>query len=245
MATAPSFRLVEAEVQQCLAQCSDQQREALADEIAFRLDTGDASIDTDFMEDLLAHVSGVSRPQDHPLQKHSTSSAAIPGAAMTGVEERLLQELVQQGLDEGEEIFKSGGKDFVRAESSRYGPSPGFAPRFPRFFNKIKLGVVWNKYATTHFNEENPPPSQVLGFKFNIFYPDLADRTVAPRYKVERSDDDQSVLLRFTAGAPYEDAVFKIQNKEWDVDRRSGFMCQFDRGILQLYFTFKRDKYRR
>jgi hypothetical protein len=245
MASASSFRLVEADVSRLLDRSTQQERDALADEIAFRLDSDDQHLDVDFMKHVLALLTGTALLESHPLQKAPNTSLALPGASMTRVEERLLQELVQRGLDEGEQVFKSGGKDFVRPEPSRYGPSPSFAPRFPRFFNKIQYGVVWNKYAQTHYDEKNPPPEQVLGYKFNIFYPDLVDPSVAPRYKIERSDDDQSVLLRFTAGAPYEDAVFRIQNKEWDVDRRSGFTCQFDRGVLQLYFTFKRDKYRR
>ena len=33
----------------------------------------------------------------------------------------------------------------------------------------------------------SPPPTRSLqGYKFNIFYPDLIDKTKAPTYKVER-----------------------------------------------------------
>lgn len=58
-----------------------------------------------------------------------------------------------------------------------------YAPRKPKYFNRIHTGYEWNKYNQTHYDTENPPPKVVQGYKFNIFYPDLLDKTVAPTYK--------------------------------------------------------------
>jgi hypothetical protein len=60
-----------------------------------------------------------------------------------------------------------------------------YAPRKPKYFNRIHTGYEWNKYNQTHYDTENPPPKVVQGYKFNIFYPDLLDRTVPPTYRCE------------------------------------------------------------
>jgi hypothetical protein len=52
-------------------------------------------------------------------------------------------------------------------------------------------------------------------------------------------------MIRFVAGAPYEDIAFKIINKEWDYSDKMGFKSVFSRGILHLYFNFKKPRYRR
>jgi hypothetical protein len=108
-------------------------------------------------------------------------------------------------------------------------------------------GYDWNKYNRAHYDVDNPPPKVVQGYKFNIFYPDLIDKSKAPSYKVlkDPTGDDSTALLMFTAAAPYEDVAFRIVNKDWDRGPRKGFKNVFDRGILQLYFNFKRTPYRR
>ena len=50
---------------------------------------------------------------------------------------------------------------------------------------------------------------------------------------------------RPSGGPPYEDIAFKIVNQEWETNHKRGFRCRFERGILQLYFNFKRHRYRR
>jgi hypothetical protein len=50
---------------------------------------------------------------------------------------------------------------------------------------------------------------------------------------------------RFSAGPPYEDIAFRIVNKEWEYSHKRGYKCTFERGILHLYFNFKRSRYRR
>lgn len=58
-----------------------------------------------------------------------------------------------------------------------------YAPRKPKYFNRIHTGYEWNKYNQTHYDTENPPPKVVQGYKFNIFYPDLLDKSIAPTYR--------------------------------------------------------------
>jgi len=120
-----------------------------------------------------------------------------------------------------------------------------YKPRKPRFFNRVKTGFEWNKYNQTHYDHDNPPPKIVQGYKFNIFYPDLIDKSKAPTYYLEKADSAETVTLRFHAGPPYEDVAFKIVNREWNLSHRFGFRVVFDRGVLQLYFNFKRWRYRR
>ena len=79
------------------------------------------------------------------------------------------------------------------------------------------------------------------------FSPDLIDRTKTPTYVVQPDPEgNQDVcILRIKGGPPYEDIAFKIVNREWEYAQKRGFRCVFERGILQLYFNFKRHRYRR
>lgn len=115
----------------------------------------------------------------------------------------------------------------------------------PQYFNKVKLGHDWNKYNQTHYDTDNPPPKIIMGYKFNIFYPELVQRHVTPEYKLIQTEDPQFLTIKFIAGPPYEDLCFKIINKEWDTQDRKGFRCIFSRGVLHLHFNFKRYRYRR
>ncbi|KAK1790058.1 hypothetical protein P4O66_002368 [Electrophorus voltai] len=121
-----------------------------------------------------------------------------------------------------------------------------YRPRKPRFFNRVHTGFEWNKYNQTHYDFDNPPPKIVQGYKFNIFYPDLINKRSTPQYFLEPSPDNKDFgVLRFHAGPPYEDIAFKIVNREWEYSHRHGFRCQFANGIFQLWFHFKRYRYRR
>ena len=42
-----------------------------------------------------------------------------------------------------------------------------------------------------------------------------------------------------------QDLCFRILNKEWEYSHKKGFKSTYDRGILHLYFNFKRQRYRR
>ena len=77
--------------------------------------------------------------------------------------------------------------------------------------------------------------------------PDLIDRTQTPTYSLlpDPSGAKDTCILRFRGGPPYEDIAFKIVNQEWETNHKRGFRCRFERGILQLYFNFKRHRYRR
>src|SRR4051794_20425014 len=78
-----------------------------------------------------------------------------------------------------------------------------------------------------------------------IFYPDLLDTTNTPSFKLIECEDKDFAILRFRAGPPYEDIAFKIVNREWEANHRHGYKCQFQGGVFQLWFFFKRYRYRR
>ena len=120
-----------------------------------------------------------------------------------------------------------------------------YAPRKPKYFNRVRSGYDWSGYNRTHYDTDNPPPKIVQGYKFNIFYPDLIDPKVTPTYHLAPANDQDFCIIHFSAGPPYEDIAFRIVNKEWAKGKRRGFRCTFDRGILQLHFNFTRTRYRR
>lgn len=138
-----------------------------------------------------------------------------------------------------------GLADEFQLSETTYNWKDKFRPRKPRYFNRVKTGYDWNKYNQTHYDHDNPPPKTVQGYKFNIFYPDLIDRTKTPQYFLERADSDEFCIIRFHGGPPYEDIAFKIINREWARSRKKGFRCTFERGVLSLYFNFTTHWYRR
>ena len=57
--------------------------------------------------------------------------------------------------------------------------------------------------------------------QFNIFYPDLIDKSKAPTFKiVKEPGNDETVLLYFTAGPPYEDIAFRIVSRDWEYSHK-------------------------
>lgn len=177
-----------------------------------------------------------------------------------------------RGVGEDEEVFT--GEAEIRSKDLGV-EAPKHRPRKPRYFNRVQMGYEWNKYNQTHYDHENPPPKVVQGYKFNIFYPDLVDISKAPTYKIERENGrkrgetssgsgyEDSCIIRFISGAPYEDIAFRIVDREWDYSakRERGFKSSFERvspqvpsgqgtsvdtaltlsqGILQLHFQFKK-----
>uniref|UniRef100_M4BBK7 Splicing factor Cactin n=1 Tax=Hyaloperonospora arabidopsidis (strain Emoy2) TaxID=559515 RepID=M4BBK7_HYAAE len=151
----------------------------------------------------------------------------------------------RKGLDEAEE--RLGASEEVALGDSKAVPrwSEKYQPRKPRYFNRVKTGYEWNKYNQTHYDYDNPPPKVVQGYKFNLFYPDLIDKQTAPRFVLEKASSDEFCIIRFSAGPPYQDIAFKIVNCEWEYSHKRGFKSVFERGILHLYFNFKRHRYRR
>ncbi|GJT77191.1 cactin-like protein isoform X1 [Tanacetum coccineum] len=147
-------------------------------------------------------------------------------------------------MDNGDEVF--GNSDEVNVDSQVYWWHDKYRPRKPKYFNRVHTGYEWNKYNQTHYDHDNPPPKIVQGYKFNIFYPDLVDKIKAPIYTIEKDGDSaETCIIRFHAGPPYEDIAFRIVNKEWEYSHKKGFKCTFERGILHVYFNFKRYRYRR
>ncbi|KAK1971083.1 hypothetical protein LY78DRAFT_167399 [Colletotrichum sublineola] len=163
---------------------------------------------------------------------------------------------VARGIGEDEEVFTA-------EEAVPSGLKPLWAdkyrPRKPKYFNRVQMGYEWNKYNQTHYDHDNPPPKVVQGYKFNIFYPELIDKTKAPTFKIIRehgrkrgesfaaAGEEDTCLIRFIAGPPYEDIAFRIVDREWDYSakRERGFKSSFDKGILQLHFQFKKIYYRK
>ncbi|KAL6562591.1 hypothetical protein OROGR_003598 [Orobanche gracilis] len=132
------------------------------------------------------------------------------------------------------------------AESGLYCRHDKYQPRKPIYFSRVHIGYAWNKYNQTHYDHNSPPPTTVRGYKFNIFYPDLVDKSRAPSYFIEKDDDrSETCIIRFHAAPPYEDIAFRIVNKDWEYSNKKGYKCTFERGILHLSFNFKRYSYRR
>jgi Cactus-binding C-terminus of cactin protein/Conserved mid region of cactin len=150
---------------------------------------------------------------------------------------------VNQDLADLEEEL--GLKDEVCLDGTMYGWQDKWLPRKPRYFHRVKSGYDWNSYNRTHYDTDNPPPKTVQGYRFNVFYPDLIDKTKTPQYFLEKADSDDFCIIRFSGGPPYEDIAFKIINREWNRSRKHGFCSKFERGVLTLYFNFTTHWYRR
>lgn len=199
------------------------------------------------------------RPEDIPLDTIiiDAAEAALTlegrrkllkktGDASTGTEDAFVRH-VKEGMDNAADEDEAGATFAVEAQISQqvYLWADKYRPRKPRFFNRVHTGFEWNKYNQTHYDFDNPPPKIVQGYKFNIFYPDLINKTEAPTYTITPTGDKDFAILRFSAGPPYEDIAFKIVNREWEYSHKHGFRCQFINSIFQLWFHFKRYRYRR
>ena len=198
-----------------------------------------------------------SRPRD-PTARFDTSSHDDSTSTKA-----LFDREVARGVNEDEEIFAN--EDELATSStqpawlSQYGSGGKYRPRKPRYFNRVQMGYEWNKYNQTHYDHENPPPKVVQGYKFHIFYPDLIDATKAPTYKIIReggrkkgqtmapAGEEDTCIIRFMSGPPYEDIAFRIVDRDWDYSAKHerGFKSTFERGVLSLHFSFKRVVYRK
>jgi len=152
----------------------------------------------------------------------------------------LYEREVARGINENEEIFTA--EETVTTVSKPQWADK-YRPRKPRYFNRVQMGYEWNKYNQTHYDHDNPPPKVVQGYKFNIFYPDLIDKAKAPTFRIIRehgrkrgesfapAGEEDTCLIRFIAGPPYEDIAFRIVDKEWDYSakRDRGFRSSFDK----------------
>jgi hypothetical protein len=118
---------------------------------------------------------------------------------------------------------------------------------WPRYQSHVIKGYNWTRYNRIHYNRENLPPKHITGYRFRIFYPLLKNKTRVPKFKIVYDDEDgKSALctLIFQAGAPYQDISFRIVNRPWDrslsLRGSQKFVCQFNDGILDLHFRFKK-----
>ncbi|KAL8763910.1 MAG: hypothetical protein Q9184_000353 [Pyrenodesmia sp. 2 TL-2023] len=248
-------------------------------EPSLRLEPEDKALEVVHEEDFTANISADRRRvqkfgylpskavQSDSVQAQSASKppSAIPSTSrfatvanndFSQATTALYEREVARGVQENEEIF--AGEEDVRSVSKPQWAGK-YRPRKPRYFNRVQMGYEWNKYNQTHYDHENPPPKVVQGYKFNIFYPDLIDKTKAPTYRIERENgrrrgqsfapagEEDTCLIRFISGPPYEDLAFRIVDKEWDYSakRERGFRSSFDKGILQLHFQFKKVYYRK
>ncbi|GAA5980875.1 hypothetical protein JCM10908_003898 [Rhodotorula pacifica] len=176
------------------------------------------------------------------VKPRAIATASGGEGTSTNKDEEIYQAAVGQGFDDEEEFFN------MEAEMSKqsYTWEDKYRPRKPRYFNKVHTGYEWNKYNQTHYDSDNPPPKVVQGYKFNIFYPDLIDKTKAPQFRIVKNKENPDICtIVFTAGPPYEDIAFTIVNRPWEHSHKRGFRSSFDRGVLQLHFSFRRNFYRK
>lgn len=192
----------------------------------------------------------VPKPLDAPIPG-SSRFAAVANEDFSSATTALYEREVARGVQENEEIF--AGEEEVSSVSKPQWANK-YRPRKPRYFNRVQMGYEWNKYNQTHYDHDNPPPKVVQGYKFNIFYPDLIDKFKAPTYRIERENgrkrgqsfapagEEDTCLIRFISGPPYEDLAFRIVDKEWDYSakRERGFRSSFDKVcyISSVLFIF-------
>lgn len=194
-------------------------------------------------------TNNVAEPFTRPIAASQTTSS---GSAPPGTERfaqadnedlsqtttALYEREVARGVTEDEEVFAA--EETVTDSKPMTG---GHRARKPRYFNRVAMGYEWNKYNQTHYDHDNPPPKVVQGYKFNIFYPELIDKTKAPTFKIIRehgrrrgesfaaAGETDTCLIRFISGAPYEDIAFRIVDREWDYSakRDRGYKSSFDK----------------
>jgi hypothetical protein len=184
--------------------------------------------------------AGVSKPASTPSTNTALSRfAPVDNTDYSQETKALYDREVARGVEEGEEVFAA--EEELGTSQPQWADK--YKPRKPRYFNRVQMGYEWNKYNQTHYDHDNPPPKVVQGYKFNIFYPDLIDKSKAPTYKIIRENgrkrgqsfapagEDDTCLIRFIAGPPYEDIAFRIVDKEWDYSakRERGFKSSFDK----------------
>ncbi|KAL0480121.1 hypothetical protein AKO1_007263 [Acrasis kona] len=236
---------------------------------------GDDSIDVEFFESMLRHLRVFkaramlreihAKVLQHRLEQLQQQPTPDPSHLSKPVKNTSLQNNnIQQDVDTLDTLtedqmlssvqfdYEDGDEDFDDLitmpdpkDMTVYKQNDKYRPRKPKYFNRVHTGFEWNKHNRTHYDADNPPPKVIQGYKFNIFYPDLLDKTQTPTYYIDAGETLDTCYVRFHAGPPYEDIAFKIVNREWEKTSRKGYKCTFERGILHLYFKFKKYKYRR
>ena len=176
-----------------------------------------------------AALSSVSRAASTPVPNLAPPGtqrfSSVVNEDFSQATKALYEREVARGVNENEEIF-TAEESVTTASTAQW--SDKYRPRKPRYFNRVQMGYEWNKYNQTHYDHDNPPPKVVQGYKFNIFYPDLIDKAKAPTFKIIRehgrkrgesfapAGEEDTCLIRFVAGPPYEDIAFRIVDKVRD-----------------------------
>ncbi|XP_025835190.1 cactin isoform X2 [Agrilus planipennis] len=224
---------------------SEDHAQTLLDECFARYDAGGYSPKLVTADELEPGTIVVAEDDDWKRLEFARIQVLNSGKKVENVltkEELLLQKEARKGMGDDEAQFSVE----AALDNQIYLWSDKYRPRKPRYFNRVHTGFEWNKYNQTHYDMDNPPPKIVQGYKFNIFYPDLIDKNSTPEYFLTPCPDNKEfAILRFRAGPPYEDIAFKIVNREWEYSYKRGFRCQFHNNIFQLWFHFKRYRYRR
>lgn len=74
----------------------------------------------------------------------------------------------------------------------------------------------------THYTADNPPPKQVQGYKFTIFYPDLLNKYETPRFSLHAANESEFAIIKFHAGTFYSYIILKnYVQKIYDIYRTS------------------------
>eukprot|EP00834_Sanchytrium_tribonematis_P005274 NODE_308_length_10101_cov_0.990102.p5 type:complete len:344 gc:universal NODE_308_length_10101_cov_0.990102:6393-5362(-) len=112
----------------------------------------------------------------------------------------------------------------------------------PKYFCRVLCGIEWSSYNQANFTSENLPDTQILGYKFSIFYPNLDG---VPDYeKTPDSESKDHEIVVFKSSKPYAILRFRILKKEWETNYKRGFNCVFENKVLHLEFKFKKFVYR-
>ena len=193
-------------------------------------------------------VAETDRPRGGQGEGSSTRASASNTPAAVGYDDSsqvtnaMYDREAARGVTENEEIFNTE-ETVPGASANKPEWTQKHQARKPRYFNRVQMGYEWNKYNQTHYDHDNPPPKVVNGYKFNIFYPELIDKTKAPTFKIIRENgrrrgesfaaagEEDTCLIRFVAGPPYEDIAFRIVDREWDYSakRDRGYRSSFDK----------------
>uniref|UniRef100_A0ACD5UTA3 Uncharacterized protein n=1 Tax=Avena sativa TaxID=4498 RepID=A0ACD5UTA3_AVESA len=213
---------------------SIEELDAMQESIAARLAAGEAMVAEHWQG--VTELIRVEKAKKYLQQNYSTGEEEPPSS---------------DNKDNEEEPESDDTADADEEESDTPCPvampqtPPALELRKPKYITRVRSGFEWSKYNRVHYDHDRPPPKIVKGYKFVVYYPDLAG-TKPPEYTVHQDgESDETCIIRFHAGLPYEDIAFRIVNKEWEYSRKAGFKCTFERGILHLNFHFKRFFYRR
>ncbi|KAL1190733.1 Splicing factor Cactin [Cardamine amara subsp. amara] len=236
---------VEADVRNCLDGKTHEELVELQLEIESKLRSGEAKV-VEYWEAILKRIdiykanAFLKEAHAEMLRRHVQVNHGLAEASEEEVNDMNLSDVVAEEAGSFSQELMHGDEEEEASdpEEDRL--------RKPKYINRVQTGYEWNKYNQTHYDHDNPPPKFVQGYKFNIFYPDLVDKNESPSYDfVKDGTSTETILMRFKAGPPYEDIVFRIVDKEWEFSHKKGFKNTFDGGVLRLYFNFKRLRYRR